>query len=522
MNDIDLRTSSPFIRFVGGTAVVPPNTVYDNAHEVLSKLRDGQPRSGVFTELTKTGLVGGQRTVLPESTWYALLKDYLTFYAHEFSDSEPLDRMLIECLGIMVRRPHEEAWNALQDFLLKAIDDLSGWNRSWLKRDAERRGVFRADDGNYYYHELDGILVQIVGKKTLPETHLDFITDAVMRGFGPIRKILNVFDLFCVSEDFANNPANYPKSVRLLISEPEFGMLTPRWHRNQFHQVRTVSWRPRDILCDPEWLAEQLLARLTDNLDHDPWTKHIEKYKDRESKLDADCPFQMDYILDSTLIIGDDEETYFPFEGRTFRWINGTPESRAVLSVGCKDLNDPDTYGCVNRLLSWLVWSHHAPIRKGSGIAGRKRTLPLTWAPRMSGGIKIGTDYLFAAYRAEAAARCSLALALYREGKNAESIFYEYLSYWKILEVTFPKKDDRWDWINRNVAHTSEAQRVAEIAASNPSIAEYLDYSGRCAIAHVFHKPVIDPDDREDNIRISKDVRLVEQIARMAIREGLG
>jgi hypothetical protein len=307
--------------------------------------------------------------------------------------------------------------------------------------------------------------------------------------------------------------------VRLLIPEPEFGMLAPRWHRNQFHQVRTVSWRPRDIFCDPGWLAEQLLARLTDNLNRDPWAEHIEKFRDRENRLDADCPFQVDYTLDSGLIIGDDEEVYFRFDGRTFRWINGTPESRAVLSVGCKDLDDPGTYESVNRLLSWLVWSHKAPIRKGSGIAGRKRTLPLTWGPRMSGGIKIDAQYLFAGYRPQAASHCSLALALYREGRNAESIFYEYLSYWKILEVAFPRKPERWDWIIQNAPRTFEGSRVAEIVASNPNVAEYLDYSGRCAIAHVFFPPIIDPDNREDNIRISKDVRLVEQLARKAIEE---
>jgi len=343
-----------------------------------------------------------------------------------------------------------------------------------------------------------------------------------MRGFGPIRKILNVFALFAISEDFANHSTIYPHSVRLLIPEPEFGMLSPHWHRMQFHQVRTVRWRPQDILCDPEWLAEQLLARLTDNLDRDLWSEHIEKYKERENKLDADCPFQLDYVLDSGLIIGDEEEVYFSFEGKTFRWINGTPESQAVLSVGCKNLNDPSETEAVNRLLSSLVWSHRVSIRKGSGVGGARRTLPLTWGPRMSGGIKIDPQYLLSEHKSGASANRNLALALYKEGKNAESVFYRYLSYWKILEVAIPDKGKRWDWINKNVARaTFEKQRVAEIGAVNPNIAEYLDYSGRCAIAHVFRQPIINPDDREDNMRISKDVRLVEDLARLAIKDGL-
>jgi len=513
--------STPFVRFVSGTLALPPNTLYESAHEVLARLR-GQSIEEVFKGLIQTGLIGGQHTVLPESTWYALFKDYLTYFSREFSDSAGLGALLVESLAIMSLRPHEDAWKRLEDFLVRAIDELSGWNKSWLKEDAENRGVFKGDDGNYYYRDLDGTLIQVIGLKTLPETHLDYITDSLMRGFGPIRKILNVFALFAISEDFTNHSTIYPRSVRLLIPEPEFGMLSPHWHRMQFHQVRTVRWRPQDILCDPEWLAEQLLARLSDNLDRDLWSEHIEKYKERENKLDADCPFQLDYVLDSGLIIGDEEEVYFSFEGKTFRWINGTPESQAVLSVGCKNLNDPSETEAVDRLLSSLVWSHSVSIRKGSGFGGARRTLPLTWGPRMSGGIKIDPQYLLSDHKPGASVRRNLALALYKEGKNAESVFYRYLSYWKILEVAIPDKGKRWDWINKNVGRaTFDKQRVTEIGAVNPNIAEYLDYSGRCAIAHVFRQPIVDPDDREDNIRISKDVRLVEDLARLAIKDGL-
>ncbi|HXX19975.1 MAG TPA: methylamine utilization protein MauJ [Candidatus Acidoferrum sp.] len=520
MSDHDPRTS-PFLRFVSGTRVDLPNSLYENAQEVLTRLGEGQSISEVFDSLIRKGLVGGQYTVLPESTWYALLKNYLTYYAGEFSDFENLEAHLIELLKLMTARPHGDAWRRIEEFLLGTIDNLSGWRKSWHRQDAEQRGVFKGEDGNYYYHDRDGILIQIIGAKTLPETHLDFVTDAVMRGYGPIRKILNVFALFAISEDFAANSASYPGCLRLLIAEPESGMLTPRWHRMQFHQVRTVRWRPLDILCDPEWLAEQVLARLTDNLDRDPWSERIEKYKQRENRLDAECPFQLDHTLDSGLVIGDEEEIYFPFEGRTFRWINGTPESQALLSVGCKDLEDPSAVEAVNRLLSCLVWSHHAPIRKGFGIGGLKRTLPLTWGPRMSGGIKVNPAYLLTGYKPGSSARRNLALALYKEGKNADSVFYAYLSYWKILEVAIPDKKDRWDWINNNAARTYDSQRAAEIVAVNPNVAEYLDYSGRCAIAHVFHQPVIDPDNREDNVRISKDVRLVESLARIAVEDGL-
>src|SRR6266571_7170777 len=131
--------STPFVRFVSGTLALPPNSLYESANEVLARLRE-QSIEEVFKGLIQTGLIGGQHTVLPESTWYALFKDYLTYYSHEFSDSDGLEALLTESLAIMSVKPHEEAWEKLEEFLVRAIDDLSGWNKSWLKDDAEKRG----------------------------------------------------------------------------------------------------------------------------------------------------------------------------------------------------------------------------------------------------------------------------------------------------------------------------------------------------------------------------------------------
>lgn len=515
-------SSSPFVRFVSGTVITPPNTIYESGFDVLRRLVENSAEE-TLRNLVQEGSVGGQYAVLPEATWYAMLAEFIGFYGREFSEAEELQALVIESLRMMVEKPHEKAWETLGRFLLGHMDDLSGWSKSWIKESAERRNVFKGEDGNYYFHDHDGVLVQIIGEKTLPETHLDFLTDAILRTFGPIRKILNVFSLFAISEDFSRNPDNYPQSLRLYIPERHFGMLSPSWHRMQFHRVRTVRWRPQNNLCDPEWLAEQLLARITDTLDRDVWQDHIEKFKDRENKLDADCPFEIDYVLDSSLTIGDEEEIYLQFEGRTFRWINGTPESNAVLSIGYKDMNNPgEAEEAVNKLLTFLVWRHRVPIRKMTGVGGPRRSLPLTWGPRMSGGLKVDPAYLLTEQKTGASARRNLALALYKEGVNSESVFYKFLSFWKILEVAIPDKTARWAWINANVSRAAlHKERITEIMVQAPDIAEYLDYSGRCAIAHVFRQPFVNPDDRTDNIRITKDVRVVEDLARAVISDGL-
>jgi hypothetical protein len=96
------------------------------------------------------------------------------------------------------------------------------------------------------------------------------------------------------------------------------------------------------------------------------------------------------------LTIGTGEQIYFPFEGRIFRWINGTPETKATLSVGVKDINSHRAEDeSLNRLLSLLVWEHRQPIVKESGVGGARRSLPLIWGPRMSTGVQIDPQYLF-------------------------------------------------------------------------------------------------------------------------------
>jgi hypothetical protein len=91
-----------------------------------------------------------------------------------------------------------------------------------------------------------------------------------------------------------------------------------------------------------------------------------------------------------------------------------------------------------------------------------------------------------------------------------------------MIEVAIKDKSARWDWINKTASKSmGEGQRIAEVAKTNANIAEYLDYGCRSAIAHVFHQPIVNPDDYADYVRISQDVRVVEDLARRAVDEYL-
>lgn len=112
-------------------------------------------------------------------------------------------------------------------------------------------------------------------------------------------------------------------------------------------------------------------------MDRNLWQEQqeqIEKQKDQPNSLDQDCPWQVDYVLDAGLTIGREEQIYFSFEGRTFRWINGTPETKATISVGVKDINNHKAEDeSLNRLLSLLVWEHRHTIVKEDGVGGARR-----------------------------------------------------------------------------------------------------------------------------------------------------
>lgn len=512
---------TPFVYFVSGTPVYPPNSIYQSTRAALEAAKE-KPFKEVVKDLAKTGNVGGTWAVLPEGWWYHFFSVYLNYFRNNFAEPDTMENSALEALKLMVKTPPEAAWQGLVAYITADIDNLSGWTKSWIKQSAEERNVFKGEDGNYYYRDHDGILIQIIGAKTTPETHLDFITDQIIRNFGCLRQIFNVFSVFAIAWEFERDSSLFPRSMKAMLVEPKFQSTAHTWHLMQFERTRSIRWRPLSNFCDPDWLAGDLLARITDTLDRDLWRERVEKAKDQPNCLDQDCPWQLDYVLDSTVAIGKDEEIYFQFEGKTFRWINGTPETKATISIGVKNLNDHRAEDeMLNRLLSVLVWEHRQPIVKEGGVGGARRPLPLTWGPRMSFGLQIDPQYLFRDAGKYSEPRW-LALALFKEGVNSRSVFYRFFNFWKILEVAIKEKKARWDWINTKVSKLgSHRERVEEIVKGNPDVAEYLDYSGRCAIAHVFRDPIVNPDDYDDYVRISQDARVVEELARAAVEQFL-
>jgi hypothetical protein len=511
---------TPFVYYVSGVPVFPPNNIREMALDAL-KPDNSESLTDRLKSRVKNGLIGGTVAILPETWWNQFLLNYVAYFGNNFSEPREMEEHATRVLEIIASSSPKEAWKELVEFTIQEIDVLSGWKKSWTRELAKRHNVFWGDDGNYYCRDLDGTLIHVVGEKALPETHLDFVSDHILRGWGCIRQALNVFSAFAISDDYAREPTGFPRSMKAVVNQTHHDT-SHHWHLAQFHHTRSIKWRPFSNFCDPEWLAGDLLGRITDTLDRNQWKEAIERQAKLPNQLDEDCTRQMDYVLDSRLSVGGGEEIYFKFEGRTFRWVNGTIERKPTISVGYKDPNSHRAEDeSLNRLLSILVWDHREPIVKEDGVGGPKRPIPHIWAPRLNIGHRIEPQYL-PLDTSNFSRKRWLALALYKEGTNSKSVFYEFFSFWKIIEVAIKDKSARWDWINKTVSKIGvEGKRVAEITKTNSNIAEYLDYSCRSAIAHVFHQPIVNPDDYADYIRISQDVRIVEDLARRAADEYL-
>ena len=278
-------------------------------------------------------------------------------------------------------------------------------------------------------------------------------------------------------------------------------------------------------MCDPNWLASDLLGSMTDTLKFDYFKHRIDTRKPDDRWASDPCRFQLEYAIDSMVQIGHQEEAYVEFEGTTFRWINGTAERDAVVTVPVDDLQNTEVeVEKLNRLLSAIVWDHKHPIRKLWAIGGARKPYPSVYSPRMSRGVHVDSNFLmYFPGKKQLTDDQWLALALFREAINSGSKFYAFLSYYKILDIPFKNNSkDRIDWINRIAPTlTREKARLDEILVKTTDLEKYLRDELANAIKHVLRKPVLNPDDPKDEFKITADLYVIQDFARLAIEKML-
>jgi hypothetical protein len=122
--------------------------------------------------------------------------------------------------------------------------------------------------------------------------------------------------------------------------------------------------------------------------------------------------------------------------------------------------------------------------------------------------------------------RIRKALAFWREGKRLDEVHdsYAFLSLYKVIESQFRDGKDRGAWIASNIDKLTDraAKRVAELRAAGIDVSPHLYESERCAVAHAsLDGDIVDPDIPADRKRLSADFVIIEELARIYIRDEL-
>ncbi|WP_296746323.1 methylamine utilization protein MauJ [Mesorhizobium sp.] len=212
------------------------------------------------------------------------------------------------------------------------------------------------------------------------------------------------------------------------------------------------------------------------------------------------------------------------FGGYTLWIIPLTQEDHPGVAINRPpDMSQEDAESLLYRFLSVVAWRH------GAGIAVPYRTgggMPYMMALDKKSGFAIREPFDFTELICPEEEEPRIALALVREARSLNHHGYAFLSYWRVLELAFPKAADRVSWMNATLPTlkgTGVQEAKDSIAAEGAEdTCAHLFASGRCAIAHATGKPVINPDDPRDASRLYRELPLVREMAIRAVEERFG
>jgi hypothetical protein len=182
----------------------------------------------------------------------------------------------------------------------------------------------------------------------------------------------------------------------------------------------------------------------------------------------------------------------------------------------------------VMRFISMLSWIEEKGFSvEGGGLSGGN--LPRPMGREKERGFSICDEFDLSYFPEVTNDKAMLALALMREGRGINHVGYAFLSFYKILETAFPGDKKRIAWIARSITDLSgygvkEALDgiKAQGITTPEDIGNHLFKSGRCAMAHGAHKPIIDPDNPGDLRRLGSELPIVQALATKAIEEIFG
>ena len=223
------------------------------------------------------------------------------------------------------------------------------------------------------------------------------------------------------------------------------------------------------------------------------------------------------------------KETLIKFAGYDLLLKPATKSTEQSMHINLIGISDQDALTLINRFLSILSWCDGVPMENLYGFSTSKGPVPILRNSSITVGSCIIDQYPF--YRnIEDDPKARLALALYREALTVNSGPFSFLSYFKILNIFWKDKyekrsNEMIQGIRETLPLLEDEQAIKRIEKLNKievDVPKYLYESGRCAIAHAYSHPLVDPDNVGQLRRLSEDEQVVRAIAEYLIEHKLG
>jgi len=220
------------------------------------------------------------------------------------------------------------------------------------------------------------------------------------------------------------------------------------------------------------------------------------------------------------------EETSVEFGGCQLLLKPAKKDTEQSIHIQLRGITNIEALTLANRFLSVITWCDDYAMENLYGGSGSAVPVAISKHSR-----EIGSSIAFPFYRdLEKNPKALLALALFREAKTVNSVPYEFLGYFKVLNIFW--RDKYLNGKNEIIeglkitlpvlSDSASKSRITEIKKKHNDVAGYLYKSGRCAVAHANVEPIIDPDDISDLHRLSKDMPVIKEVAEFIMEKELG
>lgn len=523
------KGESLFIAFRHGSVNRIDMNIVDNINELLSDLNTNNlSLKDILKAKIKKNDDGWGEGISNQSIWFKMIDEL-----NNESQAINFDRkILIEIFEIIVQNPTErKLWKNLKKMLIDKIKTISGWEDYYRIRSYSMiTNVKRCSDGSYVGRS-DGEKVILLGHRTDREEKYDYIVKSLLDEYGHMQLLLKFISIIMITINYNRKPSEYPNTVNIYLGENSnyyTWFLHWKWHINRPFGYMPIGWRPQNVLCDPEWLASDLLANFckkkkisipNEPIFEKPSNKLLDEYKKNFTGPERS---QLACVVDTNLCLSTDGEKYIDYKGAKIRWLDPTLYREAVIvtpiTSGLNKNEIDQKLMLIDEFISMMVFNYDLPIVKQFPVIG-----PASYTP-MAGSTRGASCFMHTgkvkSINNVNTKMVKLMLSFYKEAINSASIYYKVLNFTKIIEAYARVPEEQIRLINESVDFLMEkghGERITDILNSDGNLGEYIYNSCRCAIAHTGKKHNISPDNINDYYRMTLDEPLIKCLAREII-----